>query len=209
MRAADFLVPVSRELQDESCIRWPLAELAGYVDDGQMYCLTKAPHAACEERTLTLAEGSRQSVPADCLGVLEMYRNDAGKRRAISQVRRADMDAAAPAWGSSRAKAAVVHFVQDARTPQQFEVWPAAQEGVQVQALLALRPRPVGLGAEGALTLRDEFHEALRHYVLYRAYSKDAEFASNAQLAVTHLQACHESLGVVPARPRTGEDLSG
>ena len=209
MRAFDLLAVVSAELQDESRVRWPLEELAGFVDDGQMYCLTKAPHAACEERTLTLAEGSRQSVPADCLGVLEMFRNDGGKRRAISQVRRTDMDAALPTWSDTRPKQAVVHFVQDARTPQQFEVWPAALEGAQVQALLALRPRPVGADASGELTLRDEFIEALRHYVLYRAWSKDAEYASNAQLAVTHLQACHEALGVVPARPRTGEDVSG
>ena len=208
MTALELLEQVSRELQDTERVRWPLTELAAYVDVGQLHIMTKAPHAACVERTLTLAEGSRQSVPADCMGMLEALCNAEGKQRAISQVARADMDAARPNWERTAPGREVVHVVQDARTPTRFQVWPPAREGARIRVLLALRPVPVGADAAGALTLREEFHEALRHYVLYRAWSKDAEFASNAQLATAHLQACYEALGVTPARPVTGDDPS-
>ena len=208
MTALELLEQVSRELQDAERVRWPLAELAAYVDAGQLHILTKAPYAACVERTLTLAEGSRQSVPADCLGMLEALCNAEGKQRAITQVSRADMDAANPRWERTSAGREVVHVIQDARTPMLFQVWPPAREGARIRVLLALRPVSVGADATGALTLREEFHEALRHYVLYRAWSKDAEFASNAQLATVHLQACFEALGVQPARPRTMDDPS-
>jgi hypothetical protein len=33
-------------------------------------------------------------------------------------------------------------------------------------------------------------------YMLYRAYSKDAEYAANAQRAVAHFQAFQNALGV-------------
>lgn len=208
MQAMDFLDRVSRELQDETRVRWTLEELARYTDAGQIYICSKAPHILSEWRTLTLAEGIRQAVPADCLGVLEIARNVAGTKRAITQVARDDMNAMAPNWGNERASNVIYHYIQDAREPMFFEVYPPAKAGVQVHALVSRKPQSVGASAQNAVALPDEWIEALRHYVLYRAWSMDAEFASNAQLAALHLQACHDSLGVVPARPRTGEDSS-
>lgn len=208
MRAIDLLDRVSRELQDETRVRWTLEELARYTDAGQIYICSKAPHILSEWRTLTLAEGSRQAVPADCLGVLEIARNADGQRRAITQVARDDMNAMAPGWGNERTAGEIYHYVQDAREPMFFEVYPPAKPGVRVHALMARRPTSVGVSATGDVALPDEWIESLRHYVLYRAWSMDAEFASNAQIAAAHLQACNEALGVQPARPLTIEDPS-
>ena len=208
MQAIDLLDRVSRELQDETRVRWTLEELARYTDDGQIYICSKAPFILSEWRTLTLAEGSRQAVPVDCLGVLEVARNAEGKKRAITQVARDDMNAMAPGWNNERTASETYHYIQDAREPMFYEVYPPAKEGVGVQALVARRPQSVGVSAEGVVALPDEWIEALRHSVLYRAWSMDAEFASNAALASAHLQACNEALGVQPARPRTAEDPS-
>lgn len=206
--AASFLTHISRELQDETRVRWSLEDLVGYLNDGQMYICTKVPHALCAWQQLTLVAGTRQSVPATCLGVLEIVRNVAGRMRAITQLAREDLNAMAPDWGSAKAGAHILHYTQDAREPRFFEVFPQATAGTKVQALMALKPTAVGAGASGNVSLDEEWHEALRQYVLYRAWSMDAEFASNANLAAAHLQACHEALGVLPARPATKDDPS-
>ncbi len=48
----------------------------------------------------------------------------------------------------------------------------------------------------GTIQIDDVYANALLDYVLYRAYSKDADYAGNAQLAVSHYQAFSNSLGV-------------
>lgn len=47
----------------------------------------------------------------------------------------------------------------------------------------------------GNIDLPDEWANALRYYVLYRAWSKDAEYAGNSQLAATNYQLFKGELG--------------
>ena len=49
------------------------------------------------------------------------------------------------------------------------------------------------------LSINDLFSDALLNYVLYRCYSKDADFAHNANLAAGYLAACNSLLGVKAA----------
>ncbi|MCK7581011.1 MAG: hypothetical protein MZV65_38935 [Chromatiales bacterium] len=46
------------------------------------------------------------------------------------------------------------------------------------------------------IKLDDIYANAILDYVLYRAYSKDAEYAANAQRAALHYQAFTNALGV-------------
>ena len=48
----------------------------------------------------------------------------------------------------------------------------------------------------GNIDLPDEWANPLLNYVLYRAYSKDAEFAGNAQLAASHLALFNNAAGI-------------
>lgn len=47
----------------------------------------------------------------------------------------------------------------------------------------------------GNINLPDEWANALRYYVLYRAWSKDAEYGGNPQLAAANLQLFRGELG--------------
>jgi hypothetical protein len=49
----------------------------------------------------------------------------------------------------------------------------------------------------------DSYANAMLDYMLYRAYSKDAEYAANAQRAMGHYQAMQAALGI-----KTQTDLS-
>jgi len=206
MNALTLIQTVANELQDADLVRWTLPEMAGYVNDGQRFILTKIPSATAQERTLTLDAGVEQGVPGDCFALLELLRNAHGRQSAIRQVARAALDASAPGWTAGAKKNSVVHFISDPRQPLRFDVYPPAADGVQVVALLALNPAPIGEDGAGALTLRAEYAEALRHYMLYRAWSKDAEYGANAALASAHYQALADALGIAPARPGATDD---
>jgi len=215
MDALTIIKAAATELQDgknvggefvPSYTRWTLAELAGYVNDGQRFILTKVPDATAHERTLELVAGVEQEVPKDCFALLELLRHADGRQTAIRQVARAALDASAPGWAAGSQKNAVIHFIQDPRQPHRFDVYPPAADGVRVVALLALKPVPVGDDGSGAITIHTEYAEALRHYVLYRAFSKDAEYGANAALASAHYQAMADALGIAPARPGTTDD---
>jgi len=54
---------------------------------------------------------------------------------------------------------------------------------------------PLVLGT--TINIDDIYANALVDYMLYRAYSKDAEYAGNAQRAVAHYTAFSNSLGVL------------
>jgi hypothetical protein len=185
-------------------VRWPLEELTAYLNDGQRYILTKTPHATAQERTLTLAEGVAQTVPPDCFALLDLLRNAGGP--AIRQVARGALDAAAPGWAAMRPAVTVIHFMQDPRQPSRFEVYPPARAGAQTLALVAIKPVPIDASGAGEITLHTEFCEALRHYLLYRAWCKDAEGAQNAALAAAHMAALADALGITPARPAATSD---
>ncbi|MDR0273865.1 MAG: hypothetical protein LBI48_00675 [Burkholderiaceae bacterium] len=206
MDALTLINAVAVELQDAERVRWTLLELAGYVNDGQRFILTKVPTATADERTLALVAGVEQAVPKDCFALLDMPRNADDRQTAIRQVARAALDASAPGWAGGNQKNAVIHFIQDPRQPWRFDVYPPVTGGVPVVALLAVKPVLIGEDGKGAITLRHEYIEALRHYLLYRAWSKDAEYGANAQLAAAHYQALADALGIAPARPATAND---
>ncbi|THJ32407.1 hypothetical protein E8K88_11955 [Lampropedia aestuarii] len=202
----ELIQSAATELQDASHIRWSVAELAGFINDGQRYALSKMPAATSDERVLALAAGVAQTVPADCFGLLDLVRNDGTSKRAIRQVSRDDLDGSAPGWASGSQRNAVIHFIQDPRTPKRFDVYPPVAANVPVLAIVARTPESVAEDGTGEIAMREEYTEALRHYLLFRAWSKDAEYGGNNAMASAHWGAFTEALGIVPARSSTGAD---
>jgi len=46
------------------------------------------------------------------------------------------------------------------------------------------------------IRIDDSYSNAMLDYILYRAYSKDVDYAANAQRAVAHYQAFQNAIGV-------------
>jgi hypothetical protein len=92
----------------------------------------------------------------------------------------------------------------DPRDPKTFYVYPPAGAGASVDLVYAAYPTDIVEPADGALytavsgntSLPDIYGNALGDYVLYRAYTKDSEYAGNAQRAVNHYTAFANSLGI-------------
>jgi hypothetical protein len=188
-------------IQDETNVRWPEAELLGWLNDGQREIVLAKPDAYTKNQALQLAAGTKQALPTDGLMLLDVVRNmgtdgtTAGA--AIRVVSREVMDAQNPNWHTDTASATVKHYVFDPRDPKRFYVWPKSAGTNYVEIMYAAIPADVLIGA--TITLDDIFMGALIDYILYRAYSKDTEYAGNVNRAGTHYQAFANALGLKSA----------
>ena len=88
-----------------------------------------------------------------------------------------------------------MNFVYDNRDPLHFYVYPPAVNGAKLEILYAKQPAEITATSQ-TLGLLDIYAEPLFNYVLFRAYSKDAEFGANAALAQGYLSLFTNLLGI-------------
>ena len=192
-------------LQDNTSIRWPVSELVRYLNDAQREVILYRPDAAVTNASVPLVTGSRQSLPMGGTKLVEVVRNSAGTKRAVRMVNREILDAQLPGWHAQTGVTEILHYMYDPREPRVFYVYPpAAATGAAVDLSYASMPADIAEPAEGALYtavtgnlgVPDIYGNAVQDYVLYRAYTKDSEYAGNAARAQAHYGAFANALGV-------------
>lgn len=196
-----ILQQVSKTLQDPDQIRWNHSELAGYLNDGQVEIVAKRPDLKASRIVFTPVAGADQQIPSDALVLMDIPNNAAGRKRSITKVDQLLIDAVQRDWQSMPPALEFVHFMHDLREPRKFLLYPPARIGGSVVLLYSAYPTAVtvtGTGpysAQGNIDIPDEFANALRDYVLFRAYSKDAEFGGNAQMSASYFQLFNAAIG--------------
>jgi hypothetical protein len=93
--------------------------------------------------------------------------------------------------------------MHDLREPRVFQVYPPAATGASVDMTYALYPTDVPVPVDGwpastvtgDIDLSDTWADALLNFVLFKAYSKDAEFGGNSQLASGYLALFNAAVG--------------
>jgi hypothetical protein len=198
-------------LQDPTSIRWPVDELVRFLNDGQREVVMARPDAINVTATMTLAAGTRQDLDSGGLAIaplklLEITRNLAATstKQAVRMTTRSWLDAQVPGWHSIASSVNILHYMFDQRDPKTFYVYPPATVLAQVEVNYSGYPTAITEPGEGslytavtgALTVPDIHANALLDYVMYRAYSKDASYAGNAQRAASHYQAFAGALGL-------------
>ena len=120
-------------------------------------------------------------------------------------VNREILDAQLPGWHAQAGVTEILHYMYDPREPRVFYVYPpAAASGASVEVTYASVPTDIAEPADGALYtavsgnigVPDIYANAVQDYVLYRAYTKDSEYAGNAARAQAHYAAFANALGV-------------
>lgn len=215
-KVVDVLSRAQTILQDTTSTRWPLVELQTWLNDAYGEILIYRPDAATQSRAITLAEGTRQrctdpttiNLP-NLLRVMDVTRNVAvgSDKRSVRRTDRRILDDQRPGWHAETKSLNIQHYMFDDRLPKEFFVYPPAAAGAQVEIVYASMPAAhtmseATLGQAGtAETVRidDIYVGALLDYVLYRAYSKDAEYAANGARASGHYAAFANAIGVKTA----------
>lgn len=215
--AENILKDASTTLLDPKFVRWPLAELLGYLNDALRDIVTIKPNANTKAVTLTLASGTLQALPAGYTTLSRVTRNLTIAHDAVggpaggSVIRplkdRAILDALLPEWQSNDTLFAKVvkHVIYDLANPRIFYVAPGNDGTGMVEAIVGVHVTPVptpndptALANFGAtVALPDEYRNLILDFVLYRAFSKDAGIPVSEARAAKHLESYRGSLAAM------------
>lgn len=193
-------------LQDTTSVRWPVPELVRYLNDGQREVVLYRPDATIKSATVTCVAGAKQALPSDGAKLIDVIRNSAsgGTNKAVRLVAREVLDAQIPNWYGLSGELDVVHYTYDPRDPKTFFVYPPALTTTRVDITYSAFPTDVTEPADGStyddvvgnMDLPDIYGNVVTDYILYRAYSKDSEYAGNAQRAQAHYGAFANALNI-------------
>ena len=185
--AQEIINKVQIVLQDTTGIRWPdTTELLGWLNDGQREVLVFKPNANVVNTSIQLASGTKQSLPADGIQLIDVPRNmgsdGATPGKAIRIAMREILDAQSPDWHTETPSATTKHYMYTPLDPKHFYVYPPSNGAGQVELIYAAVPAKVATIAN-MISLDDIYSNVLVDYILYRAYSKDSDYAANPQRA--------------------------
>ena len=211
LTAAQIVTRASMILQDPSQIRWPLTEMVNYLNDARREIAVIKPDVYTATLTpFACATGSRQTLPAGALRLIDVPRNVSGV--AVTVTQRGWLDQQQPQWQQMTPQSTVRHFAVDERNPTVFWVYPPAS-GASLEIVYLKAPTDMSVtgpdsggvytstggdsATAGELTAQESLYGgAMVDYICYRGFSKDSEYAGNAQRAIAHYQQFAAALGI-------------
>lgn len=200
-------------VQDTTNVRWPYQELLAWLNDAQREVALYKPSATAANVVLMLQAGTLQSIGDGGLQLIRVTRNLKTPvteprigTRAVRIVDRGVLDAQHPSWHDPDVFAytkEAKHFAFDDVDPTHFYVFPGNDGQGAVEAVISRSPIDiVATGDKNTLasydkpiTIPDVYANALLDYVLFRAYSKDADYAENDQRSANHYTMFQNALG--------------
>ena len=191
MTVANLLARATALLQDSTNVRWPETELLNYLNDGQRQIVLQVPNANPVNDDITLAAGTKQAIPSDGIRLLDVVRNTSGN--AVRRTERDTLDENNPGWHQETGVTAIKNWVFNPDDPKHFYVNPPATTSASLEIVYSASPDDATL--VGNISLDDIYANALLDYILYRAYSKDAENSGNMSKAAGSYAAFNASLG--------------
>jgi hypothetical protein len=196
VKVTDIIRRVEDVLQDTN-IRWPRTELQNWMNESYLAITLARPDANAKTGSFTCAAGTRQVLSSEfpsSLRLLDVTRNLATNSgyKVIRLVARSVLDDQRPAWHAETGTTAIQHFTFDPRQPKEFFVYPPATTAAEIEVVYTDSPGATTLtesqldpaGSDATVILLDDIYMSpMIDWVLYRAYSKDAEYGANEQRA--------------------------
>jgi len=197
--ASTVVTRVSTLLQDPTNIRWPQAELLTYLNDGQREIALYKPNACVLNTARALVTGTKQTIPENGVQLIDVVRNlgvnGTTPGKSIRLTMREILDAQNQDWHTAAASATVQHYTYNPLDPKTFYVYPPQPTTGTSQVELVYAAAPADLTATSqTINVDDIYFSVLVDYMMYRAYSKDSEYAADAPRAEKHQRAYLASL---------------
>lgn len=208
VKVTDIIRRVEYVLQDTN-IRWPRVELQNWLNESYMAITLLRPDANAKSGTFTCATGSRQVLTAEfpsALRLLDVTRNLAATSsyKVIRLVARSVLDDQRPGWHAETGTVNIQHYTFDPRQPKEFFVYPPATTSAEIEVVYADAPGSHSLteaeldpdgGSSEVIKLDDIYMSPIIDWILYRAYSKDAEYGANEARAQAAYGAFNAAIG--------------
>lgn len=203
-------------LMDDANVRWTLAELADWLDEGIAATVAAKPAAATVTMNFKPAKGTRQKLPDDqrIVQLLDVVRNldvniAGAAGRMIRPTTRSQIDTQQPRWHDPSYvpfQAEARQFIFDELQPREFYLFPGNTGTGLVEIVVSQLPQTVSSRVVADPTLLtsynidvglpDEYQPPLLDYVLYRAHGKE-DLAADSNKSTTHYQVFATSLGII------------
>jgi hypothetical protein len=209
VKVVDLIVRAQKLLQDEDSVRWTVTELQYWLNDAYKETIGLRPDANTQTAEYTCVVGPRQVITGsfpNAIRLVEVVRNLAStsNKTSIRLTDRRSLDTQQRSWYSETPTASVELYMFDPRTPKEFLVYPPASTAARLEVIYSVLPADHALTAEQldnpatteTIRIDDIFATALFDYMLYRAFSKDAEQTAMMQRAIAHYQAFQNALGI-------------
>lgn len=187
---ASLLARATTLLQDPTHVRWAETEMLDWLNDGQKEALAYKPNVYLVRAVVTLVAGTKQTLPLDAVQLSDIPRNYSDALTPGAQVQlvtREILDSFTPNWHAALKTTLVKHYTYTPTEPKTFYVSPPNSGTGKIELVYSATPPTATL--IGVIALDDIYGPALVDYIMYRAYSKDAEFAGAMQLATGYYQA--------------------
>ena len=195
----EILMQVNSLLNDEGVSRWPKPELLGYFNKAQKAVVLRRPDAyTVDIDDFTCAVGTKQKLPDDSHRLIDIPRNLMSGVAITGPYDRKIVDDNYPSWFAGNDAASAEIFIYDERNPKTFYVYPGVVAGTKITVVISKVPPITTLSQndEGQVIALDDIYEnAITEWILYRCYSKDAEYAANPSKALLHLNSFKAQLG--------------
>jgi hypothetical protein len=196
----DVLSEVRTLLIDNgSAPRWSDNELCDYVMDAERSVMAIYPASTARRFVLPLQMGSRQVMASNVHTLLTIIRNCdvTGEHpgRAVRLAMREQLDAFNPGWHTDKPSDVAQSYIYDP-SETAFYVYPPNTGNGYVDVLYSQIPPHLDPAVPGAaLAVRDIYKTPVIDFVLFRAHSKDADYAGGLGVAGTFLQSFTQFMG--------------
>jgi hypothetical protein len=165
-------------LEDTGNVTWTRAELLDWLNEAQSQVVAYSPTANAVRQNLSLTAGTLQTLPAGTIVLMDVPRNVDGP--SIRLISRELLDAAPYDWHTSKANAVVKNYVYSSDEGGVFYVFPPNTGAGNVVVVFCKVPSAITNEVQ-AIELDDTDQAALLNYMMFRAYSKDTDYADGAR----------------------------
>lgn len=189
----DVIGRCNKQLNDVLKIRYEDSTLLDYFNDSLRAMITVRADVGASVETLTCGPGSEQQLPDGAIRLLDITRVKDG--RAITPVPKEVLDSYDPMWHERTGTPQ--RYCYDEQTPKVFWLCPAPRAIMEIEAKVSRIPAKVTLdGMDAAVPVDELYVNAIMEWILFRAFSEDAEGGANLQIAAQHLQIFNDQMGI-------------
>ncbi len=194
-------VKITLQELSENGTRWSNSELINWLNEAYQQIVSFRPDASSVNESIDLEAGTKQTIPETGLRLLSLVRNTAiaSSKRVITKTSRSALDSTRPGWHGEDETVNIEQFIFDDMDPRTFYVYPPAAIGAEVEIIYSQVPSPHDIdytvSKSDAIKLPDSYAPAIADWIMYRAFSKDAEHSANQARATGHFQAFMSAMG--------------
>jgi hypothetical protein len=197
--AGTIISKAATQLIDISGVRWTRAELLGWLNDGLRQIVIMQPNASATRSAVQLVAGTRQTLPTGGWMLLGVYRNmgttGTTPGRAVRISSRELLDAFNPNWHTATASTTTTNYIYDLQDQTAYYVYPPSTGTNYLEVNYSMQPTDLTSEAQ-VIPVFDVFQGPLLDYMLFRACTKDAEYAPGIALGQLYLTTFTAATGV-------------